>query len=96
MALIAKERDLRSTTTALATHRYQDGHLLANYRYNPKSGRLEAVGSGEVRTRFLVLDRGRLVFEGSQEELEASRDPYVSKFARPFRASGAGNSMLSE
>ncbi|MGH9673829.1 MAG: ABC transporter ATP-binding protein [Bryobacteraceae bacterium] len=96
MALIAKERDLRGTTTALATHRYQDGHLLANYRYNPKSGRLEAVGSGEVRTRFLVLDGGRLVFEGSQEELEASRDPYVSKFARPLRVSGAGNSLLSE
>jgi phospholipid/cholesterol/gamma-HCH transport system ATP-binding protein len=82
MILIAKERDLRRTTTALATHRYQDGHLLANYRYNASTGRLEA---GETGTRFLVMRDGRIAFEGSQDELEASRDPYASKFAKPLR-----------
>ena len=45
MTLIAKERDIRHTTTALATHRYQDGHLLANYRYNPTTEALERVGA---------------------------------------------------
>jgi phospholipid/cholesterol/gamma-HCH transport system ATP-binding protein len=89
MALIAKERDLRQTTTLLATHRYQDGHLLANYRYNPNSGRLERSG-GQSDTRFFVLREGRLVFEGSQSELEASRDDYVSRFARTLDANGAG------
>lgn len=82
MVLVAKERDIRRTTTALATHRYQDGHLLANYRYNANTGRLEA---GETGTRFLVLKDGCIAFEGSQDELEASRDPYVSKFAKPLR-----------
>lgn len=84
MALIAKERDTRGTTTALATHRYQDGHLLANYRYNADTGRLEAAPNGgdDLRTRFLVLGEGRIVFEGSQHELEASTDAYVSKFAK--------------
>jgi phospholipid/cholesterol/gamma-HCH transport system ATP-binding protein len=84
MTLIAKERDTRRTTTALATHRYQDGQLLANYRYNPATAELEAVESrGEdLRTRFLVLHEGRIAFEGSQRELEASQDPYVSKFAK--------------
>ncbi len=89
MALIAKERDTRGTTTALATHRYQDGHLLANYRYNPKTERLEPVaasGDGrDVRTRFIVMRQGKIVFEGSQENLEASTDPYVSKFARRWK-----------
>lgn len=89
MALIAKERDTRGTTTALATHRYQDGHLLANYRYNPKTERLEPVaasGDGrDVRTRFIVMRQGQIVFEGSQENLEASTDPYVSKFARRWK-----------
>jgi len=91
MALIAKERDLRNTTTALATHRYQDGHLLANYRYNAKTERLEAVSAGgdreKLQTRFIVLGDGRIVFEGSQEQLEASTDPYVSKFAKPLSQS---------
>jgi len=86
MTLIAKERDLRHTTTALATHRYQDGHLLANFRYNADSGRLEpARGGGGPRTRFLVFQEGRIVFGGSQAELEDSRDPYISKFARRLK-----------
>ena len=84
-ALIAKERDIRRTTTALATHRHQDGQLLANYRHDPATGRLLPADPGEVRTRFLVLLQGRLVFEGSQEELDASVDPYVSKFARRLK-----------
>lgn len=84
MALIAKERETRGTTTVLVTHRYQDGHLLANYRYNPKTSRLEQAPAAEAaaKTRFLVLQEGRIVFEGSQLELEDSLDPYVSKFAK--------------
>ncbi len=84
MTLIAKERDTRGTTTALATHRYQDGHLLANYRYNANTGRLEAApnGGNDLRTRFVVLNEGRIVFEGSQNALEASEDLYISKFAK--------------
>ena len=85
MTLIAKERDTRRTTTALATHRYQDGHLLANYRYNPDTQSLERVnlaGAASLHTRFVVLQEGAIVFEGSQAELEASQDAYVSKFAK--------------
>jgi len=84
VTLIAKERDTRGTTTAIATHRYQDGQILANYRYNANTGRLEAAANGgdDLRTRFIVMNEGRIVFEGSQDELEASTDSYVSKFAR--------------
>ena len=38
---IIKERDLRNTTTVIVTHRYQDGTWLDDFRYNPRSGRLE-------------------------------------------------------
>jgi len=84
IALIVKERDLAKTTTLLVTHRYQDGNLVANFRYNPESGRLEpANGHGpRVRTTFMVLHEGRLVFEGDQEALEASPDPYISRFVK--------------
>lgn len=85
IALIVKERDVKNTTTALVTHRFQDGTLLANFRYNPHTGQLEPLGhngNGGRKTTFMVLREGRMVFEGTQEELEASRDPYVSKFAR--------------
>ena len=86
IALIVKKRDLANTTTLMVTHRYQDGHLLANYHYSPANGGLQpARGIGEPapgRTKFLVLEEGRLVFEGSQSELEASTDPYVAKFVK--------------
>jgi phospholipid/cholesterol/gamma-HCH transport system ATP-binding protein len=85
IALILKERDLKNTTTLLATNRYQDGHFLATNRFNPETGRAEAVGEedeGALRTTFMVLRQGRLVFEGSLAEFNASTDPYVSKFVR--------------
>jgi phospholipid/cholesterol/gamma-HCH transport system ATP-binding protein len=86
IALIVKERDLRNTATIMVTHRYQDGHLMANFRYNPNSGQIERAGGGgdvsQVSTKFLVMNEGRLVFEGTESELQASQDPYVRKFLR--------------
>jgi ABC-type transporter Mla maintaining outer membrane lipid asymmetry ATPase subunit MlaF len=32
--------------------------------------------------KFFVMNQGRLVFDGSEEELQASQDPYVRKFLR--------------
>jgi phospholipid/cholesterol/gamma-HCH transport system ATP-binding protein len=96
ISVILKERDLRNTASIMVTHRYQDGHLMANFRYNPSSGQIEqaarpgpegkrAAGS-QVTTKFLVMREGRLVFEGSETELRASADPYIQKFARPGTA----------
>jgi phospholipid/cholesterol/gamma-HCH transport system ATP-binding protein len=83
VALVAKARDTRNTTSAIVTHRYQDGHIMANFRYNPESGQLERAPPGagiHERTIFMVFREGRLVFEGTQEELESVTDPYVTKF----------------
>jgi phospholipid/cholesterol/gamma-HCH transport system ATP-binding protein len=84
--LLIKERDLRNTAAILVTHRYQDGHLMANFRYNPESGQIEPAregeGPGSERTKFLVMNEGRLVFDGSEKELRASQDTYVRKFVK--------------
>lgn len=83
MALIIKERDLDNTTALVVTHRYQDGNLVANFRYNPEIGALApAAGSVGKKTVFMVLKEGRLIFEGTQDELEASKDDYIDKFVR--------------
>ena len=84
MALVAKERDVRNTATVIVTHRSQDGQLMANFRFNPDSQRLvpdDHSGPGH-KTIFMVMRDGRMVFEGSQVELESSTDPYVHKFVR--------------
>jgi phospholipid/cholesterol/gamma-HCH transport system ATP-binding protein len=86
MALIIKERDVDNTTALVVTHRYQDGNLVANFRYNPESGRLDPAGEAGTNTIFMVLREGKLVFEGKQPELEASTDSYIDKFVkRPER-----------
>jgi phospholipid/cholesterol/gamma-HCH transport system ATP-binding protein len=82
MALIVKERDANNTTALVVTHRYQDGNLVANFRYNPNSGRLDPAGAQGTKTIFMVMKEGHLIFEGSQAELEASKDSYVMKFVR--------------
>ena len=86
IALLIKERDLSQTTTLMVTHRYQDGNLIANFRYNSKQGALEPASHADgpaARTTFMVLKEGRLIFEGDQDLLEASQDAYVSKFVKP-------------
>jgi len=81
IALLIKERDINQTTALMVTHRYQDGNLMANFRYNPESGQLEPARD-DVHTIFMVMREGGLVFEGGQSQLETSADPYISRFVK--------------
>jgi len=86
IALLIKERDVSQATTLVVTQRYQDGNLIANFRYNSEQGSLEPNRGGvqrDLRTTFMVLKEGRLIFEGGQDQLEASKDPYICKFVKP-------------
>jgi phospholipid/cholesterol/gamma-HCH transport system ATP-binding protein len=90
MALIIEEREVRNATSAIVSHRFQDGHMMANFRYNPESKRLERIPDDSplrLRTRFIVMREGRIVFEGSEPELDASSDPYIAKFSMQRSAS---------
>ncbi|MDX1981442.1 MAG: ATP-binding cassette domain-containing protein [Bryobacteraceae bacterium] len=84
MALIVKERDVRRATTIIVTQRFQDGRIMAKYRYDPASKELELAGTnGQPAVhglKFLVMKDGRVVFEGTEKELGESADPYISKF----------------
>ncbi|MBK9170201.1 MAG: ATP-binding cassette domain-containing protein [Bryobacterales bacterium] len=85
VALIMKQRDLRRTTTIMVTHRYQNGNLLANYRFDAATGTVvpaKGVAETASRTKFLGFREGQLVFEGTQAELDASTDNYVRKFVK--------------
>ncbi len=86
MALLSKERDTHNTASLIVTHRYQDGELMANFRYNAEKEELEPIREGESesasRTKFIVMKEGEVVFFGSRQELESSKDEYVRKFIR--------------
>ncbi|HTX36319.1 MAG TPA: ATP-binding cassette domain-containing protein [Bryobacteraceae bacterium] len=86
ITLLIKERDVSHTTTLMVTNRYQDGNLMANFRYNSEQGGLEPARNGarrQAQTVFMVMREGRLIFEGNQDRLEASDDSYIRKFVKP-------------
>jgi len=83
ITLILRLRDVYGVTALLATHRLQDGFALANFHFDPQT-RTVRRGTADEKlqaiTRFLVLRDGRIYFEGSPEEMLASKDPYLRRF----------------
>lgn len=80
--LVIKQRDVTHTTSLLITHRLQDAFLLARNRFNPQTGTIEPIpGNGvDPRTKFLVLNEGRIVFDGTTEELIHTDDPWLKDY----------------
>jgi phospholipid/cholesterol/gamma-HCH transport system ATP-binding protein len=86
MALIAKERDVRNSASLIVTNRYQDGELMAGFRYDSEHEELVPVTEeGDPRrnrTKFIVMKEGAIVFFGTRPEMEASDDAYVKRFVK--------------
>jgi phospholipid/cholesterol/gamma-HCH transport system ATP-binding protein len=86
MALVAKERDVRNSASLIVTHRYQDGEIMDDFRYDPEQEILvPLIGEDSPkrnRTRFIVMKDGAIVFEGTRSQMESSSDDYVKKFVR--------------
>jgi len=88
ITLLLRLRDLQGVTSILATHRLQDVFALANYRFDPAASRViplatpgqAASPNGFPPTRFLVLRDGVVYFEGDQQAVLASPDPYLKRF----------------
>ena len=87
MALVAKERDVRNSASLIVTHRYQDGEIMSDFRYDQEHEDLVRLNDGadaakRARTKFVVMKEGEVVFFGTKHELEACGDEYVKKFVR--------------
>ncbi|MHB1700803.1 MAG: ABC transporter ATP-binding protein [Acidobacteriaceae bacterium] len=80
--LIVKQRDVFHTTSLLVTHRIQDAFTLATNEYDQKQGKMVPLPNNrlEASTRFLVLNEGRVIFDGSTQDLVHSEDPWVMEY----------------
>ena len=80
--LIMKERDLHGTPSMMVTHRLQDAFMLCTHRYDADAGAMVKLpdGQADASTTFLMLEEGRLVFDGTLHELVHSEDPFVKEF----------------
>ena len=80
--LIIKERDVYGTPSLLVTHRLQDAFTMASHRFDTEKNQMVPLPKGQTNhmTNFLVLHQGKLIFDGSTEELVASQDPFLKEF----------------
>jgi phospholipid/cholesterol/gamma-HCH transport system ATP-binding protein len=80
--LVIKQRDVTHTTSLVITHRLQDAFLLARNRFNQQTGKIEPIPNGGIddSTKFLVLNEGKIVFDGTTHELVHSTDPWLREY----------------
>ena len=82
--LIIALRDINSVTGVFVTHRMRDAFTLASQYAQNGSGKVTFRREGPdlciANTRFLLLRDGRIIFEGPDELLRRSEDPYIKRF----------------
>jgi phospholipid/cholesterol/gamma-HCH transport system ATP-binding protein len=80
--LIIKQRDVGHNTALLITHRLQDAFTLVSHRYNEQTKAMEPLPDGELdqNTRFIMLNEGHIVFEGTTLEFILSNDPFIRDY----------------
>lgn len=80
---IVKLRDLEGVTSIVVTHQIRDAHYIAMHtalRTPAGVDIAEADASRSSHAVFMVLHEGRIQFEGTAEQLLASKDPYLERF----------------
>jgi phospholipid/cholesterol/gamma-HCH transport system ATP-binding protein len=80
--LIVKQRDFYRTPSVLVTHRLQDAFTMCTHRFDSELGRMVPLPEGQTdpNTTFLMLEEGRLIFDGSLHDLVHSENPFVREF----------------
>jgi phospholipid/cholesterol/gamma-HCH transport system ATP-binding protein len=80
--LIVKQRDAYHTPSVLVTHRLQDAFTMCSHRFEPAEDRMVPLPKGQtdLKTTFLMLADGHLIFDGSLHALVSSLDPFVREF----------------
>lgn len=80
--LIVKERDVYGTPSLLVTHRLQDAFMMCSHGFDAGQGQMVPLPKGQFHpsTTFLMLEEGRLIFDGSLHDLVHSQNPFVREF----------------
>lgn len=82
--LIIRLRDTRDVSGIFVTHRLRDAFTLATEYADRRDGELHFIQEDGTfciaNTRFVMLNAGKIIFEGPDELLRSSEDPYIRKF----------------
>jgi len=80
---IVKLRDLEQVTSVVVTHQIRDAHYIATHTAVRNGTAIDIVEADEQKAAhaiFMVLLDGRIRFEGTAEQLLASKDAYLERF----------------
>jgi phospholipid/cholesterol/gamma-HCH transport system ATP-binding protein len=80
--LVMKERDVYRKPSILVTHRLQDAFALCTHRFDSGLGHMVPLpqGHADPNTTFLMLEEGRLIFDGSLHEIIHTDNKFVREF----------------
>jgi len=85
--LAIKLRDLEDVSSIFVTHEMNNlEYLSSEYAVVDENGNVEFETEGErlclINTGVIMLREGKIVFDGRDEQLRQSDDPYIRKFIR--------------
>jgi phospholipid/cholesterol/gamma-HCH transport system ATP-binding protein len=82
--LVVKQRDVYRTPSLLVTHRLQDAFTMCTHRFDADLNRMVPLPQGQTdsNTTFLMLEEGRLIFDGSLRQLLHSENEFVREFLK--------------
>jgi phospholipid/cholesterol/gamma-HCH transport system ATP-binding protein len=80
--LVMKERDVHRTPSLLVTHRLQDAFTLCTHRFDAARNTAAGLPKNvtDPGTTFLMLEEGRLIFDGSLHDLLHTDNQFVREF----------------
>ena len=81
--LLLKQRDVYGTSALVVTHRLQDAYIMATHCFDKKLNRMVPMGGGsksDVQTTFVILRDGKVIFDGTVDELVNTRDQYIREY----------------
>jgi phospholipid/cholesterol/gamma-HCH transport system ATP-binding protein len=80
---IVKLRDFDEVTSILVTHQLRDAFFVATQEAVRRDGKVDFVTAGPAKleeAEFMMLKDGLIIFEGTADELRASKDAYIQAF----------------
>jgi phospholipid/cholesterol/gamma-HCH transport system ATP-binding protein len=80
---IVKLRDFEEVTSILVTHQLRDAFFVATQEAVRRGNAIDFVDAGPAKmeeAEFMMLKDGIIIFEGTADELRASKDPYIQAF----------------
>jgi len=81
--LLVKQRDVYHTSALMTTHRLPDTLIMATHYFDEKTNKMQPIPVGssiDARTTFLLLKDAKVIFDGTVEELAASKDEYIREY----------------